>query len=461
MTPNAAATTHAAGKPAKSESGGSKVASSSRSADLYVRAKKVLPGGVSRNAVLRDPCPVYVDHASGCRVTDIDGVTRLDFANNMASLIHGHANPRIVEAVTQQLARGTAFTLGTEAEVRYAEHLAARNRSFERLRFVNSGTEAIMVALKAARAFTGRPMIAKAEGAYHGIYDYAEVSQAPTPANWGSPERPSRVPLVHGTPASVLDEVAVIPFNQTDRAIAILDEHADRLACVLLDLMPHRVGLNPASPEFVAAIREWTQRHGVLLVLDEVITFRVEYSGLQSHYGVTPDLTALGKIIGGGFPIGAVAGRADVMDVLNPHATPLKFPHSGTFSANPVSMTAGLMAMDMFDKAAVARLNALATRARSGIERAIREAGVGACVTGHGSLLRVHMTPDAPTDFRDAYAGPEQARRLKALLAHMFDRGILLINTASAAFSTPMGEAEVDALVDAFRSGFEMLAAMD
>src|SRR5947209_7146327 len=227
------------------------------------------------------------------------------------------------------------------------------------MRFMNSGTEAIMVALKAARAFTGRPKIAKAEGAYHGVYDYAEVSQGSTPATWGGIDHPRSVPLVHGTPESALKDVVVFPFNDTERTLAILDEHARDLACVLIDLMPHRVGLCPADVEFVTALRKWSERHGVLLVFDEVITFRAEHSGLQARYGVTPDMTALGKIIGGGFPIGAVAGRAEVMDVLNPQSPRYVFPHSGTFTANPISMTAGMAAMLKFDQPAVARLNAL------------------------------------------------------------------------------------------------------
>lgn len=432
----------------------------SRGAELYARAQNVLPGGVSRNAVLRDPYPLYADHAQGCRVTDIEGVTRIDFANNMASLIHGHACPQIIEAVTEQMKRGTAYNMATEVEVRFAEHLISRNPGFEKLRFVNSGTEAMMVALKASRAFTGRPMIAKAEGAYHGVYDYAEVSQTPSPTNWGDIDRPNRVPLVHGTPQSVLDDVAVFPFNDTERTLRILDENADRLACVLLDLMPHRVGLNPADPEYVAAIRDWCTRKGVLLVFDEVITFRAEYGGLQSHYNITPDLTALGKIIGGGFPIGAVAGRADIMDVMNPSAAKLLFPHSGTFSANPISTTAGLTAMQMFDKAAVTRLNALADRAKAGINTAIEETGVKACVTGHGSMFRVHMKANAPKDFREAYPTPEESKALKTLLAHMFDNGIILINSGSSTLSTPMTKAEIDTLVGAFRSGFEKLVAM-
>lgn len=429
-----------------------------RSAELYERAQRVLPGGVSRNTVLRDPHPVYADHGVGCRITDIEGVTRLDFSNNMASLIHGHACPAIVEAVSAQLARGSAFTTATEVEVRYAEHLVGRNPNFEKLRFVNSGTEALMVSLKAARAYTGRPKIAKIEGAYHGGYDYAEVSQAPNPDTWGEIDQPNSVALAHGTPGSALGDVVIIPFNDPERAIAILNKHADELACVLLDLMPHRVGLRPADPEFVAAIREWATKHGSLLVLDEVITFRTEHGGLQSRYDITPDLTAIGKMIGGGFPVGAVVGRSEVMEVLNPRAKRVLYPHSGTFSANPISTTAGLVAMELFDEPAVARLNALAKRAIQGIETAARQAGVPVCVTGSGSMFRVHMKPEPPRNFREAYLTPEENSRLKALLEYMFDEGFILINTCSATLSTPMTEAEIDELVGAFERGFEKMA---
>lgn len=430
-----------------------------RSAELYERAQQVLPGGVSRNTVLRDPHPVYADHGVGCRITDIEGVTRLDFSNNMASLIHGHACPAIVEAVTAQLARGSAFTTATEVEVRYAEHLVSRNPDFEKLRFVNSGTEALMVTLKAARAYTGRAKIAKVEGAYHGGYDYAEVSQAPNPESWGDIDRPNSVALAHGTPGSALGDVVIIPYNDPERAIAILNQHAAELACVLLDLMPHRVGLRPADPEFVTAIREWATKSGALLVLDEVITFRTEHGGLQSRYDVTPDLTAIGKMIGGGFPVGAVVGRSEVMEVLNPRAKRVLYPHSGTFSANPISTTAGLVAMELFDKVAVARLNALADRAMKGIEAAIDETGVPACVTGSGSMFRVHMKSQPPRNFREAYLTADENARLKALLEHMFDEGFILINTCSATLSTPMTEAEIDELVAAFGRGFEKMAA--
>ena len=179
------------------------------SARLYERALEIMPGGVSRNTVLREPHPLYADHATGCRVTDLEGVEYIDFANNMASLIHGHAHPAIVAAVTAQLKRGTAYTMATEVELDYARHLCGRSASFDKIRFVNSGTEAVMVALKAARAFTGKVRIAKVEGTYHGTYDYAEVSQAPHPLSWGEASRPRSVPLAQGTPPSVLSEVVV------------------------------------------------------------------------------------------------------------------------------------------------------------------------------------------------------------------------------------------------------------
>ena len=431
----------------------------SASALLYQRALEILPGGVSRNTVLRKPHPLYADHGSGCRVTDIEGVERIDFANNMASLIHGHAHPAVVAAVSEQLAKGTAFMMGTEVEIRYAEHLLGRNAGFEKLRFVNSGTEAVMAAVKASRAYTGRAKIAKVEGAYHGLYDYAEVSQASRPQNWGTVDRPSSNAVAYGTPPAALADVVVIPFNDPERALAILEEHRGELACVLLDLMPHRVGLIPADTEFVTALREWTEADGALLVLDEVITFRCEFGGAQTWYDVTPDLTALGKLIGGGFPVGAIVGRAAVMDVMNPLADEVLFPHSGTFSANPITMTAGRAVMELFDEAAVAYVNALAKRAMDGIDEAIRSTGVKACVTGGGSMFRVHLKESPPTNYREAFATPAENRQLAVLLDHLFGEGLMMIGTCSAALSTVMGESEIDLLISAMKSGFEKIAA--
>src|SRR5581483_7233769 len=403
--------------------------------------------------------PLYAARGEGCYVTDIEGVRRIDFANNMGSLIHGHACPEVVEAVQRQLQLGTAYVMGTEAEVLYAEYLCGRVPGFDKIRFVNSGTEAIMCALKVARAFTGRPMIGKVEGAYHGIYDYAEVSESAKPSNWGDLDRPARVPVAHGTPSSALNEVVVIPFNDADRAIAILERHADRLACVLIDLIPHRVGLMPAEPEFVQALWKWTRANDVLLVCDEVITFRTTYTGAQGKYDIRPDLTALGKIIGGGFPVGALAGRNDVMSALDPLAEKVLVPHSGTFSANPITMVAGRAAMERFDDAAVAKLNHLGLLARTGIRDAIKVAGVPACVTGAGSVFRIHLKPEPPRNYREAFATADEDRKRQALLNHLVDSGVLLVGTASGMLSTAMTEAEIERLVTAVLGGLRAICS--
>lgn len=429
----------------------------SRSAALYAEALKVLPGGVSRNTVLRRPYPFYVDHASGSRITDIEGVERIDFSNNMTSLVLGHSHPDVVSAVTDQLARGTAFTLATEVELRFAQHMTARNEHFEKIRFVNSGTEAVMAALKASRAFTGRQKIAKVEGAYHGLYDFAEVSQTSQPENWGDRDRPTSVPVAYGTPSAVTEDVLVLPFDNVDAAVSLLEEHSGELACVMLDVMPHRVGLNPASDAFVAALREWTSHDGALLVLDEVITFRSSYGGAQEWYDVGADLVALGKAIGGGFPVGAIAGRADVMDVMNPLSEELLFPHSGTFSGNPVTMTAGLTTMELFDRDAIAYVNELRGLAVSGIEDAIDQTGVTASVSGGGSMFRVHLKERVPTNYRQAFAEPAEIAKREVLLQHLFDAGFLMINTCTAALSTAMTSDDIDALVDAMRIGFQKI----
>lgn len=430
---------------------------SGRSRRLFERACTYMPGGVSRNTVLRDPHPLYAMKGEGCRVTDIEGDVRIDFANNMASLIHGHAHPYITEVVTRQLQRGTAFTLATEQEVEYAAFLVERVAAFDKLRFVNSGTEAVMSCLKAARAFTGRPKIAKVEGAYHGLYDYAEVSQASNPSNWGNPDHPASTPVSFGTPPAALEDVVILPFNDGPRALAILDEHGPELACVLLDLLPHRVGMIPASAEFVWTIRDWCTRNASLLVFDEVITFRTGMGGVQERYDVRADLTALGKMIGGGFPIGALAGRNEVMGVMDPSVKPLLFPHSGTFSANPISMVAGHAAMQVFDSAAVSRLNRLGDLARARIAEAILLSGTEACVTGAGSLFRIHFKTEAPTDYRSNFAGPIELRQRELLLDYLFDHGIIMINTCSGALSTAMGEEEIDTFAETLLEGLRVV----
>ena len=426
--------------------------------EIYNRARNVLTGGVSRNTIYRDPHPYYVAKAKGSYVTDIEGVERIDFANNMASLIHGHSHPAIVEAVVDQLQKGTAFTMGTEAEVKFAELMIERSNSFERMRFVNSGTEAVMTMLKTSRVYTNKPKIAKAEGAYHGTYDYAEVSQTSNPSNWGSIDKPNVNRVVEGTPQGVLNDMVIFPFNDIEKTINILDQHADEIACVLIDPVPHRVGLFPATNEFIEAVYNWTRNNNSLMVFDEVVTYRVNYGGKQDSYSVKPDLTAMGKIIGGGFPIGALAGRADIMEVLDPSGKILRHPHSGTFSANPISTTAGRVAMELFNKEAVLNLNELTNTAIKQIEEAIKIADVPVSITGAGSMFRLHMQENKPICYREAYHTKDKKALMNELLDYMFiEENIMMINTGACMFATTLTQKEVDRLSEGLLNGFKLL----
>ncbi len=423
--------------------------------ELYRQACGVITGGVSRNTVFRRPHPFYASHASGCYVTDIDGVEHIDFANNMASLIHGHAHPAIVSAVVEQLMRGTAYTMATESEVAFAQLLHDRVPSFERIRFVNSGTEAVMALIKAARAYTGRPMIAKAEGSYHGTYDFAEVSQTANPSNWGDIDEPNRVPLVNGTPQGVMDNVVIFPYNDTERTLSLLDKYADQIACVIIDPVAHRIGLFEADQAYVDAIYAWTRQNGALLAFDEVVTLRVNYGGAQENFSVKPDLTSIGKIIGGGFPVGGLAGRTDIMKVLDPREQRILFPHSGTFSANPITMTAGRLAMELFDRETVTNLNALTDIARRQIEEAAKEAGIPVSLTGAGSMFRIHFREQPPTRYRQAFQPKEEITVLKEFLDYMHvQQHIMMINTGTCMLSTAITRNEVDRLSEAMLNGF-------
>ncbi len=425
---------------------------------IYQRAVKVIPGGVSRNTIFRYPHPFYVNKAKGSFITDIEGVKRIDFANNMASLIHGHANDKINNAVNEQLKKGTAYTMGSEIEVKYAELLNSRNPSFEKIRFVNSGTEAVMTMIKASRAYNGKFKIAKAEGTYHGTYDYAEISQTSNPTNWGNLDNPKSVPVVEGTPESVLNDVVIFPFNDISRTIKILDQNADDISCVLIDLVPHRAGLFPAYDKYISEIYKWTRKNNALLLFDEVVTFRAYFSGAQEKYSVSPDLTALGKIIGGGFPIGAIAGKSEIMDVLNPRNKVLKHPHSGTFSANPISTIAGYTAMSMFDKSSVKKINSLADIAKKQIKEAINVADIPACVTGLGSMFRIHLQNSPPTNARETYQDNNTKEIINDLLDYLFlNENIIMINTCTCMLSTSLTQKEIDRLSQALLNGFRII----
>lgn len=422
--------------------------SSSKSASLHQRAQRVLPGGNTRTTIHRDPYPVYARSGAGARIVDADGVERVDFLNNYTALIHGHAHPSIVAAATQAVAGGSAFGAPTESEIRLAEMLVERVPGAEKVRFMNSGSEAVMMAIKAARAYTGRPKIAKCEGVYHGSYDFVEVGLDSSPDNWGEPANPSRVPYSRGTPPGVLADVVVLPFNDSEASLRLLEDHASELAAVIVDALPNRIGLIPATQEYLATLRDFCTRSGAVLISDEVISFRIGYQGAQAEFGFKADLVTLGKIIGGGFPVGAVCGGTEVMSVFDPTRGKPAAPHGGTFNANPVTMSAGAAALELLTPKALATLNELGRAARERVQAVIHEAGVPWRVTGDASLFRFLPGEGALVGYRSTWPDAATAAQLERFTGALLSHGILVDHGGLGCLSTAMTEGDVEALAD-------------
>jgi len=420
----------------------------SASKEYYDRAVSVMPGGITRIQPWQDPFPVYAERGEGAYVVDVDGTRRLDMMNNFATLIHGHAHPVIVAAAQAAMQRGTSFALPTPAEVALAEAICARTDNFEWVRFSNSGSEAIMCAIKAARALTGRPRIVKIEGSYHGMYDYAEVSLDSAPANWGNDPRP--VGFSKGVPQGVLDDVIVIPFNDCEAGERIIRAGREHIAAILVDPAPGYLGFTPIDRDFAAMLRRVASDIGALIILDEVISFRMHFGGAQTLYGLEPDFTTLAKIIGGGFPIGAVAGRRAVMKVFDHRQGKPLLPWSGTFTGNPVSTAAGKAALDLLPQVEIDRLELLGTRLRRQIAGMIASSGVPAQITGIASMFQIHGHDRTISDYRTAFHSPEEAARLRRLQAAMLLAGHHMSSRGMGFLSTPMSEIEVDAFCEAF-----------
>jgi glutamate-1-semialdehyde 2,1-aminomutase len=414
----------------------------------FERARRITPGGSMRAAPFFPPHPPYAASGQGAWVTDVDGGRIFDCANNFFSLIHGHAFPPVVSALERVLQHGTAFGLPTSTENDLAEEIKLRSPELEQIRFTGSGTEAVMFAVKAARAITNRPAIAKFEGAYHGAYDYVEVSLDP-PLDLGDARRPRSHPYARGTPESVAEEVVVLPFDNAAVCRELITEHRDRLAAVVLDPLSSRIAMVPVATDVREAVQDRCRRYGILLVLDEVVSYRLGHGGAYRLYGLEPDLVALAKIIGGGLPVGAVAGSARHMSVFDHASGKPAVSHGGTFSANPLSMTAGLASLRAFDTEAVSRLNDLGRLLREMLAERIASGGLSAQITGEGSFFRLHLKRGRLTNYRSAYPSPSQKEALRALHLAVLQRGYLLTPNCSGALSTPMTSSDMHDLASA------------
>ncbi len=422
-------------------------AKSARSRQLYEEALRVMPGGNSRTTTFFDPYPFYIVRGEGARIWDADGVERLDFNGNYTSLILGHANLHVVKAIQDAAGRGMSYPGPSEPEIRLAEILTARIPSMETIRFANSGTEATMNAVRVARAYTGRSKIAKFEGAYHGTHDWVLVSVAPDLAEAGSRKRPKPVPSSAGVPPAVLKHVVVLPWNDADACAKILEKQGSDIAALLVDPLLGIGGILPPREGFIERLREVTARLGILLIFDEVISFRVAPGGAQERFGIRPDLSTLGKIIGGGLAVGAFGGRAEVMNYYDPRGGKGRISHGGTFNANPLTMAGGVATMEQLTPGAYARLDALGERVRTGVMRLLRRLKRPGQVTGVGSLFCLHWTKTRLSDYRSSRPGDPQAPA--RVFMGLLNEGLLLSQRGLGACSLAMTDADVDRFIEA------------
>lgn len=418
-----------------------------RSAARFVDAQQVLAGGNSRLTAYFAPFPFYVERGEGCALYDLDGNRRLDFYNNATSLVLGHCNPQVTDAVIAQATRGSAFANPTGPELELATLITALVPSVQRLRFTNSGTEGVMLAIRAARAYTGKPKIAKIEGGYHGTSDHVSISVT---TRAGSAEAPQPVPSSRGITPNTLADVVVLPFNDAAAARRILAQHRDELAAVIVEPAMGGVGYIPAEPGFLEVLREECDGQSTLLIFDEVQTLRMTPGGAQQWFNILPDLTCMGKIIGGGLPVGAFGGRADIMDTFDATRQSPGIPHGGTFNGNPMTMQAGLATMHQLTPEVYDRLNDHGTALRHQLDEMARSYGVPLRVTGVASFFGIQCTDQPITDYRSAQ-GQDPVLRQKLFL-HLLNNGIYVGNKIVGNISVPMGREELDSFVQVWES---------
>lgn len=385
------------------------------------RGHPLLPGGYGRSTYYTGSPSPYAIGGTGYLVNDDRGHELIDANNNFTSLIHGNAHPEISEAAAKALSEGASWGIPNLHEWELAELLLARLPDLDQVRFANSGTEAVMSAIRVARASTGRERVIVTSGGYHGTSEVALVAGGPG--------------YTRGLPQGVIQDVTAVPLNDLDFIREAVESAPGDYAAIILDLLPNRAGLLSISEEFAREARELATRFGIVLIIDEVISLRLGFAGLSGEYGVTPDLLTAGKLIGGGLPVGALAGRADLMRELDP-TRPGSLPHGGTFSGNPVSMAAGAVALRLYTADQVQRLNRLGDTARDVLNARVADAGWE--VRGRGSLFRAVPAGGTKVDESTQHR----------LWWETYNRGLLGSPANLLSLSTPMDQSVVDDLVD-------------
>lgn len=421
---------------------------------LFDEAKRYIPGGV--NSPVRafkavGGTPVFLRSGQGPRVRDAEGRDYVDYVGSWGPLIAGHAHPRIVAALQEQAALGTSFGTPCELETELARRVCERVPGCEKVRFVSSGTEATMSAIRLARGATGRDEIVKIEGCYHGHVDSLLVQAGSGVMTLGIPGSP-------GVPQPLAELTHVVPFNDVSAVQRLLDQRGQRIACVILEPVAGNMGVVPPSPGYLQGLRDLTRDHGALLILDEVMTgFRVHRSCAQALYGVEPDLSCFGKVIGGGLPAAAYGGRGDLMEQVAPTGPVYQ---AGTLSGNPLAMRAGIETLALLDEpGAYERLESTSAKLESALADAARRVGAAVTINRVGSMLTAFFTVGPVTDYHSAAESNTAA--YGAFFHAMLSRGVYLAPSQfEAAFvSLVHGDEEIDATARAARESFEELAS--
>ncbi len=362
-----------------------------RSEELFNESKKFLPGGVDSPVRAYKPYPFFAEWAKGSKIVDVDGKSYIDYCLAYGPMVLGHANPDVIAEVVMQLRKGSSYGVPTENEIELAKLVVKKVPCAEMVRFVNSGTEATMSAIRLARAATGRNKILKFEGAYHGAHDYVLVKSGSGAA--GLPDSP-------GVPEETTKNTILLPFNNIDEIEKLIKNDGDSIAAIIIEPIMGNIGFIPPREGYLEFLRKITLENGIVLIFDEVITgFRISEGGAQEHFGITPDLVTFGKILGGGFPIGALAGKKELMEMLAPSGSVYQ---AGTFNGNPISVTAGLATLKQLDNSFYTKMNSKGNSLRTGIKDIIADNGLNYQVAGLSSMFQIYLTDREVWNYEDA-----------------------------------------------------------
>jgi glutamate-1-semialdehyde 2,1-aminomutase len=414
-----------------------------RSRRLHDRLRRVMPGGDTRSITWFEPYPAVIERAGGYELHDVDGNTYIDLLNNYTALVHGHAHPQIVAAITAQAGLGTVYPAPHLAQLRVAEELVRRVPSVEQVRFTNSGSEAVLQAVRAARAHTRRPLLVKADGGYHGSWD--QVPLTPAEAREA------------GTPPEIESLLRFVPYNDLASLEDVLAREGERVAAILLEPVMGE-GVIAGDADYLRGVRALADRHGALLIMDEVVTFRLAPGGRQETVGVSPHLTTFGKIIGGGLPVGAVGGSEAVMSVFHPHSD-RALPHSGTFNGNALTMAAGLVSLELLTAGEIDRINGLGESLAAGMRKALAAHDLDGAVTQCGSLLHLVFDTDGePRRFSDLNL---ESRMLDRVHLACMEEGLFIAPRGLINTSTVMDEGVIDEVIARFGRAAGWVAATE